>query len=67
MPYYSLAYNRLQYDITNWGTATNILLHLIEVSQNNLLRTITRNRRYCHVTVPSKNLGLYIKDILYID
>ena len=36
--------------------ARNILLHLIVGSQNNILKTITRNRRHRQVTGLNKNL-----------
>ena len=50
MLYYSLKYSYIQYGITVCGTAAKSLLNKIEVRQNNILRKISWNKKYCHVT-----------------
>ena len=62
--YYSLVYSRLIYGITAWGTAHQHKLHEIEVKLNNIVRIITKNKKFSHVTFLYKKLNfLKLKDV----
>ena len=50
MLYYSFVYSSLNYGIIVWGTATQNQLHEINVRMNNIVRTITWNKKFSHVT-----------------
>ena len=45
MLYYSLVYNRVQYGISIWGTATKSRLYEINVRLNNIVRTISWKKK----------------------
>ena len=51
MLYHILGYSYIQYGITVLGTAAKLLLHKIEVKQNNTSRTISWSTKYCHITL----------------
>ena len=55
---YNLGYSHVLHGITLWGTAAKSLLHRIQVEQNNILRTISWSKKYCHVTELHKNFEL---------
>ena len=64
MLYYSLVNSHLIYGITAWGTAHQHKLHEIEVKLNSIVRTITKNKKFSHVTFLYKNLNfLKLKDV----
>ena len=46
MLYYSFVYKRITYGITAWGTASRNFLREVEVKQNNIIRTITWNKKF---------------------
>ena len=48
--YYSLVNSHFIYGITAWGTAHQHKLHEIEVKLNNIVRTITKNKKFSLVT-----------------
>ena len=50
MLYYSFVYSILNYGIIVWGTATQNQLHEINVRMNNIVRTITWNKKFSHFT-----------------
>jgi len=58
MIYYAFIYSRVQYGITIWGTAAKIKLLKIEVRLNNIVRTITWNKRFSHVIHLYRKLDL---------
>ena len=57
MLYYSFAYSILNYGIIVWGTATQNQLHEINVRMNNIVRTITWNKKFSHATHLYKKLN----------
>ena len=57
MLYYSFVYSRLTYGITTWGTAAQNQLREIEVKLNNIIRTMTWNKKFSHVRQLNKKLG----------
>ena len=68
MLYYSLVYSHLIYGIRAWGTAHQRKLHEIEVKLNNIVRTITKNKKFSHVTFLYKNLNfLKLKDVYKLE
>ena len=56
--YHSLVYSRLQYGIIIWATGTKTLLQEIRVLQNNIIRILTYNKKFSHVTPFNKKLNL---------
>ena len=50
MLYYSLVNSRVQYAISVWGTACKSRLQEISVRLNNIVRMITWNNKFAHVT-----------------
>ena len=56
MLYYSLVNSRVQYAISVWETACNSRLQEISVRLNNIVRIITRNDKFAHVTKLYKEL-----------
>ena len=48
MLYYSFVYSRLTYGITAWGTATQNQLREIEDKLNNIIRTMSWNKKFSH-------------------
>ena len=56
MLYYSFIYNRIQYGIIVWGTATKNYLSEISVRLYYIIRTITRSNRYMSMTSLHKKL-----------
>ena len=56
MLYYSFANSRLTYGITALGTATQSQLYKIEVKLNNIVRILTWNKKFSHVTKLYKKL-----------
>ena len=68
MLYYSLVYSHLIYGITARGTAHQHKLHEIEVKLNNIVRTITKNKKFSHVTFLYKKLNfLKLKDVYNLE
>ena len=68
MLYYSLVNSHLIYGITAWGTAHQHKLHEIEVKLNNIVRTITKNKKFSHVTFLYKKLNfLKLKDVYKLE
>ena len=68
MLYYSFVYGILNYGIIVWGTATQNQLHEINVRMNNIVRTITWNKKFSHVTHLYKKLNyLKLNDIYYLE
>ena len=64
MLYYSFVYSRLICGITAWGTAHQHKLHEIEVKLNNIVGTITKNKKFSHVRFLYKKLNfLKLKDV----
>ena len=65
--FYSFVYSSLNYGIIVWGTATQNQLHEINVRMNNLVRTITWNKKFSHVTHLYKKLHyLKLNDIYHL-
>ena len=58
MLYYSFVYSRITYGITAWGTASRNFLREVEVGQNNIIRTITWNKKFSHVNHLYKQLEI---------
>ena len=58
MLYYSFVYSRITYGITAWGTASRNFLREVEVKQNNIIRTITWNKKFSHVNHLYKQLEI---------
>ena len=58
MLYHSFACSRVSYGITAWGTAADKYLKEIETKLNNIVRTITWNKKFSRVTQLYKNLKL---------
>ena len=54
--YYSFVYSRLTYGITAWGTAAHNQFREIEVKINNIIRTMTWNKKLSHVSQLYKKL-----------
>ena len=68
MLYYSFVYSILNYGIIVWGTATQNQLHEINVRMNNIVRTITWNKKFSHVTHLYKKLNyLKLNDIYHLE
>ena len=61
-------YSSLNYGIIVWGTAAQNQLHEINVRMNNIVRTITLNKKFSHVTHLYKKLNyLKLNDIYHLD
>ena len=56
MLYYAFICSRVQYGILVWDTATKTKLREIEIRLNNIVRTITWNKRFSHVSHLFKKL-----------
>ena len=68
MLYYSFVYGSLNYGMIVWGTATQNQLHEINVRMNNIVRTITWNQKFSHVTHLCKKLNyLKLNDIYHLE
>ena len=68
MLYYSSVYSRLTYGITPWGTAAQNQLREIEVKLNNIIRTVTWNKKFSHVSQLYKKLGfLKLHDVYKLE
>ena len=65
MLYYSFVYSCVNYEITTWGTADQSKKHEIEVKINNIVRTITRNKKFTHVSHLYQNLNLLKLNDIY--
>ena len=65
MLYHSFACSRISYEITAWGTAANKYLKEIETKLNNILRTITWNKKFSRVTQLIKNIKLLKQRTVY--
>ena len=64
MLYYALICSHVQYGISVRGTATKIKLDEIEIRLNNILCTITWNKRFSHVSRLHKKSGfLKLNDV----
>ena len=50
MLFYAFICSHVQYEILVWGTATKTKLHEIEIRRNKVVRTITWNKKFSHVT-----------------
>ena len=65
---YSFVYSRLTYDITAWGTAAQNQLRKIEVKLNNIIRIMTWNKSFSHVSQLYKKLSfLKLHDVYKLD
>ena len=61
---YSFVYGHFIYGITAWGTAHQHNLHEIEMKLNNIVLTITKNKKFSYVTRLYKKLNfLKLKDV----
>ena len=61
-------YSILNYGIIVWGTAAQNQLHEINVRMNNIVRTITWNKKFFHVTYLYKKLNyLKLNDIYHLE
>ena len=58
MLYYSFIYSRITYGITAWGTAFRNFLREVEVKHNNIIRTITWNKKFSHFNHLYKQLEI---------
>ena len=68
MLFYSLVNSHLIYGMTAWGTAHQHKLHEIEVKLNNIVRTITTNKKFSHVTFLHRKLNfLKLKDVYKLE
>ena len=68
MLYYSLVYSHLIYGITAWGTAHQHKLREIEVKLNNIVCTITKNKKFSHITFFYKKINfLKLKDVCKLE
>ena len=54
----SFVYSCVNYGITIWGTADQNKKHEIEVKMNNIVRTITWNKKFTHVSHLYRNVNL---------
>ena len=60
MLYYSFVHSNLNYGIIVWGTATQNQLHEINEGINNIMRTITWNKKFSLISYLYKKLN-YLK------
>ena len=68
MLYYSFVYSSLNYGISVWGTATQNQLHEINMRMNTIVRPITWNKKFSHVTHLYKKLNyLQLNDIYHLE
>ena len=58
MLYNGFVYCRITYGITAWGAASRNFLREVEVKQNNIIRTITWNKKFSHVNHLYKQLEI---------
>ena len=65
MLYYSFVYSCVNYGITTWGTADQSKIHEIEIEVNNIVRTITWNKKFTHVSHLYQNLSLLKLNDIY--
>ena len=65
MLYYSFVCNCASYVITTWGTADQSKKHEIEIKMNNIVRTITWNKKFTHVSHLYQNLNLLKLNDIY--
>ena len=64
MLFYSFAHSRVSYGIAVCGTAAKKYLHEIELKLNNIVRTITWNKQFSHVSQLYKKMNLLkLKDV----
>jgi len=62
--YYSFVYSQLQYCIISYGTASDSVLHPLNIMHNKVLRALTFSHYRCKITPLYKQLGLKkIKDL----
>ena len=68
MLYDSFACSRISYGITAWGTAADKYLKEIETTLNDIVRTITWNKKFSRVTQLYKNLKLLkLRDVYNLE
>ena len=65
MLYYSFVYSCVNYGITTWGTVDQSKKHAIEVKMNNIVRRITWNKKFTHVSHLYQNLNLLKLNDIY--
>ena len=65
MLYCSFVYSCVNYGITTWGTAYQSKKHEIEVKMKNIVRTITWNKKFTHVSHLYQNLNLLKLNAIY--
>ena len=65
MFYYSFVYSSENYGITTWGIADQSKKHNIEVKMNNIVRTITWNKKFTHVSHLYQNFNLLKLNDIY--
>ena len=63
--YYGFVYSCVNYGIATWGTADQNKTHEIEVKMNNIVRTITWNKKFSHVSYLYQNLNLLKLNDIY--
>ena len=61
----SFTYSSVNYGIIVWGTATPNQLHEIILRINNIVRTLTWNKKFSHVTHLFKKLNLLKLNDIY--
>ena len=65
MLYYSFVYSCVNYGITACGTADQSKKHEIEVKMNSIVRAITWNKEFTHVSYLYQNLNLLKLNDIY--
>ena len=65
MLYYAFICSRVRDGISAWGTVTKTKLHEIEIRLNHIVRTITWNKRFSHITHLHKKLGFLEVNDMY--
>ena len=68
MLFYSFAHSRVSYGIKVWGTAAKKNLHEVKLKINNIVRTITWNKKLSHVSQLYKKVKLLkLKDVYKLE
>ena len=63
--YYALVHSFIQYGLISWGSASQKLIHKVEVLQNRIIRTITFSNRRERLQPLYKNLNILPINHLY--
>ena len=68
MLFYSFTHSRVSYGIVVWGTAAKKYLHEVELKLNNIVRTITWNKKFSHHSQLYKKMNLLkLKDVYKLE